>query len=321
MKNNDKDKALEPCDNIEKKLSERTKVNMTQTKRLRELIQTKEIVAVPGAYDAITAKLIEKAGFDAVYITGSGISLSLLGQPDLNTVSYLELRERINSLLTAIDIPMIVDIDTGFGGPLNLIRLVQEFERMGVAAVQIEDQQAPKRCGHEPYRRIVSIEEMQKRIQAIVDTRSSEDGLVVIARTDARTTHGLEECISRANTYLDSGADVVFIESPESKEEVFRIGREVHGPVLFNNVEGGRSPFMTQKELIQAGIKLTIYPNALTRIVTKSILKLLRELKQTGTTEGIWEDMLDHREVWDLFDNPMWLALESKYTPDREGVI
>ena len=129
---------------------------MTQAERLRELIQTKDLVVAPGAYDAITAKLIEKAGFDAVYITGSGISLTLLGQPDLNTVSYMELRERINSLLTAIDIPMIVDIDTGFGGPLSLIRLVQDFERMGVAAVQIEDQRAPKRCGHELNRKVVS---------------------------------------------------------------------------------------------------------------------------------------------------------------------
>lgn len=292
---------------------------MTQAKRLRELIKTQQLIAAPGAYDAITAKLIEKAGFDAIYITGSGISLTLLGQPDLNTVSYMELRERINSLLTAIDIPMIVDIDTGFGGPLNLIRLVQDFERMGVAAVQIEDQKAPKRCGHEPNRKVVSPDEMKKRIRAIVDTRKDKDGIVIIARTDTRTTLGVEECIKRANTYLASGADVIFVESPESKEEVVRIGREVNGPVLFNNVEGGRSPFMTQQELIDAGIKLTIYPNALTRIAVKSYQKLLEELKKTGTTEGVWNDMLDHKDVWNLFDNQMWLSLESKYTPTEEG--
>lgn len=292
---------------------------MTQAERLRELIQTKDLVVAPGAYDAITAKLIEKAGFDAVYITGSGISLTLLGQPDLNTVSYMELRERINSLLTAIDIPMIVDIDTGFGGPLSLIRLVQDFERMGVAAVQIEDQRAPKRCGHELNRKVVSQDEMEKRIRAIVDTRKGKDGLVIIARTDARTTLGIDECIRRANAYLSSGADVIFVESPESKEEVVKIGREVKGPVLFNNVEGGRSPFMTQQELIDAGIKMTIYPNALTRIAVKSYQKLLNKLKQTGTTEGVWSDMLDHKEVWSLFDNQMWLAEESKYAPIEEG--
>lgn len=292
---------------------------MTQAERLRELIKSKDLVAAPGAYDAITAKLIEKAGFDAVYITGSGISLTLLGQPDLNTVSYMELRERINSLLTAIDIPMIVDIDTGFGGPLSLIRLIQDFERMGVAAVQIEDQRAPKRCGHELYRKVVSQDEMEKRIRAIVDTRKDKDGLVIIARTDARTSLGIDECIRRANAYLACGADVIFVESPESKEEVAKIGHEVKGPVLFNNVEGGRSPFMTQKELKDAGIKMTIYPNALTRIAVKSYQKLLNELKATGTTEGVWGDMLDHKEVWSLFDNQMWLATESKYTPIEEG--
>lgn len=292
---------------------------MTQAERFRELIRTKDLVVAPGAYDAITAKLVEKAGFDAVYITGSGISLTLLGQPDLNTVSYMELRERINSLLAAINIPMIVDIDTGFGGPLNLIRLVQDFERMGVAAVQIEDQRAPKRCGHELNRKVVSQDEMEKRIQAIVDMRRDENGMVIIARTDARTTLGLEECIKRANAYLASGADVIFVESPESKEEVERIGREVKGPVLFNNVEGGRSPFMTQQELRDAGIKLTIYPNALTRVAVKSYQRLLEELKLTGTTEGVWGDMLDHKEVWELFDNQMWLALEQRYTQE-EGV-
>lgn len=291
---------------------------MKQSEHLRQLLSSGRLLAAPGAYDAITAKMVEKAGFEAVYVTGSGVSLTLLGQPDLNTVSYLELKEKVDNFCSTINIPVIVDIDTGFGGPLNLIRLVRDFERMGVAAVQIEDQIAPKRCGHELGRRVVSCEEMLCRIRTIAEQRS-KDGLVIVARTDARTEQGLDEAIRRANVFLACGADVAFVESPESREEVQRIAREVKGPVLFNNVEGGRSPFLSQKELSDDGVRAVIYPNTLTRIVTRSIQRLLNELKNTGTTEGLWSEMLDHKEVWSLFDNAAWLQLESRYTAENDG--
>lgn len=286
---------------------------MKSSAKLKELIKSKQLVMTPGAYDAITAFLIQEAGFPAVYITGSGVSLSLLGHPDLNTISYLELKQRVENIRSVLNIPLIVDIDTGFGGPLNLIRLVKDFQQLDVAAVQIEDQAAPKRCGHELGRKLVTEEEMCRRIKTIVENRAQEDGLLIIARTDARTTEGIETAIKRANVYLESGADVIFVESPETMEEIERISREVKGPTFFNNVEGGRSPFLKREELERLGFSIVIYPNALTRIIVKSAQTLLRELREKGTTEGLFEQMLTHRELFRLFGHDNWVELESKY--------
>jgi len=191
---------------------------------------------------------------------------------------------------------------------------VRDFERMGVAGVQIEDQMMPKRCGHEMGRRLVSCEEMCQRIRTIKENRNQENGILIIARTDARTTHGIDEALKRGNTYLESGADIAFIESPESLDEVKRIGREVKGAILFNNVEGGRSPFVSKDVLEQIGFNISIYPNTLSRIMIKSGQKLLKELKDKGSTEKMWDEMLDHRELFELFDHDEWVELEKKYT-------
>ncbi len=290
---------------------------MRSSERFRALMKDMDLIQIPGSYDCITAKLVEKAGFPAVYLTGSGMSLALLGQPDLNTVSYLELRQIVENIRNAVNIPMLVDIDTGYGPPLSLIRLVREFERLDIAAVQIEDQRMPKKCGHELGRKLVSESEMVCRIRAIYESRA-ENGLVIVARTDARTSYGIEEAIRRANTYLRAGADMIFVESPESYEEVKKIAREVKGPVLFNNVEGGRSPFLSCDELRAAGIKATIYPNAQTRIVTSECGKLLKVLRETGSTSAIQNEMLSHKEMFALYDHDMWVALEKKYTYNEE---
>ncbi|MBR0375876.1 MAG: isocitrate lyase/PEP mutase family protein, partial [Firmicutes bacterium] len=204
----------------------------TMSGRLRQLLQEEELLMLPGAFDAMTAKLIALAGFPALFVTGAGVSLSLLAQPDLETVSYLELRNRTEDILAASGLPALVDVDTG-GNPLNLIRLVRDFERIGVAAIQLEDQVSPKRCGHEQGRRVVEPEEMVLRIRAVADNRSGDNGLVLVARTDARTSLGPDEAIRRANLYLEAGADLIFVESPESEEEVRRICREVQGPILY----------------------------------------------------------------------------------------
>lgn len=285
---------------------------MKSSTKFRALLQTPGVLQIPGAYDCITATMVAQAGFPAVYLTGSGISLALTGQPDLNTVSYTELKQVAQNIRAAVNIPMLVDIDTGFGAPLNLYRLVKEFERMDIAAVQIEDQKNPKKCGHELGRKLVAPEEMVKRIRTIAENRE-EDGLVIVARTDARTSMGVEEAISRGNTYLEAGADVIFVESPESYEEVKKIVSEVKGPILFNNVEGGRSPFLTVDELEQAGVKGTIYPNALTRVICRKCRQLLSALKAEGTTESMWDQMLSHKELWGLFRHDEWVAIENKY--------
>lgn len=280
--------------------------------RFRGLLRREELLMLPGAYDAMTAKLIQLAGFPALFVTGAGVSLSLLAQPDLETVSYLELRNKAEEILSATGLPALVDVDTG-GNPLNLIRLVRDFERIGVAAIQLEDQATPKRCGHEQGRRVVSPEEMCLRIRAVLDARSGPEGLVLVARTDARTSMGPDEAIRRANLYLEAGADLIFVESPESEDEVRRICREVKGPILYNNVEGGRSPFLSREQLIDAGVKAVIYPNTLTRIMVPAARRLLEELKQSGTTEALWPEMLTHKELWPLFGSEQWLALEKKY--------
>ena len=288
---------------------------MRTSEQFRNMIKASGVIQIPGCYDCITATIVERAGFPAAYLTGSGISLTLSGIPDLNTISYLELRQVVQNIRSAIQIPMLVDIDTGFGAPLNLYRLTKEFEQLDIAAVQIEDQKVPKQCGHELGRRLVRDEEMVKRIRTIHDNRL-ENGLVIVARTDARTVVGLDEAIRRGRLYLDAGADVIFVESPESYEEVKKIASEIKGPVLFNNVEGGRSPFLSRQELEEAGVKMTIYPNAQTRVVAKKCMELLNTLQQTGTTAGMENEMLSHRELWSMFNSEKWVAIEKKYMPD-----
>ena len=288
---------------------------MRTSEQFRNMIKASGVIQIPGCYDCITATIVERAGFPAAYLTGSGVSLTLSGIPDLNTISYLELRQVVQNIRSAIQIPMLVDIDTGFGAPLNLYRLTKEFEQLDIAAVQIEDQKVPKKCGHELGRRLVRDEEMVKRIRTIHENRL-ENGLVIVARTDARTVVGLDEAIRRGRLYLDAGADVIFVESPESYEEVKKIASEIKGPVLFNNVEGGRSPFLSRQELEEAGVKMTIYPNAQTRVVAKKCMELLNTLQQTGTTAGMENEMLSHRELWSMFNSEKWVAIEKKYMPD-----
>ena len=288
---------------------------MRTSEQFRNMIKASGVIQIPGCYDCITATIVERAGFPAAYLTGSGISLTLSGIPDLNTISYLELRQVVQNIRSAIQIPMLVDIDTGFGAPLSLYRLTKEFEQLDIAAVQIEDQKVPKKCGHELGRRLVRDEEMVKRIRTIHENRL-ENGLVIVARTDARTVVGLDEAIRRGRLYLDAGADVIFVESPESYEEVKKIASEIKGPVLFNNVEGGRSPFLSRQELEEAGVKMTIYPNAQTRVVAKKCMELLNTLQQTGTTAGMENEMLSHRELWSMFNSEKCVSIEKKYMPD-----
>lgn len=285
---------------------------MRSSQKFRRMLEEPGIIQIPGCYDCITATMVEKAGFPAAYLTGSGISLTLSGIPDLNTISYLELRQTVQNIRGAISIPMVVDIDTGFGAPLSLYRLVKEFEMLDIAAVQIEDQKMPKKCGHELGRRLVDDEEMVSRIRTIYENRE-ENGLVIIARTDARTVVGLDEAIRRGNLYREAGADVIFVESPESYEEVKKIAASINGPVLFNNVEGGRSPFLSAQELADAGVKLTIYPNAQTRIIVKKCKELLDTLRKVGTTAPMMDQMLSHKELWRIFDHDEWVEIENKY--------
>ena len=290
-----------------------------RNRRLAQLIESGAPVIAPGAFDCISARLVEAAGFDALYVTGSGVSMSVLGAPDVGVVSFEEVLDRVRRIAGIVSIPVIADADTGYGGAVNIVRTVVEFERAGVSGIQIEDQQWPKRCGHEPGRRIVPAEEMVARIKAACAAREDPD-LRIIARTDARTTEGLDEAIRRARLYREAGADVLFIESPESEDELARLGRELEAPLLANMVEGGRTPILPAETLGRLGFRVVIFPNALTRLFAKTGLEMLGDLRATGTTAGFRQRMFDHKQLWDLFENRKWVELDERFaTPERSG--
>ena len=279
---------------------------------LRALLARPGLVVAPGAYDVLTARLIERAGFPAVYMTGSGVSISALGFPDIGLVSLYEVCVRLEQMANAVALPVIADADTGFGNPLNVLRTVTELERRGAAAIQLEDQEMPKKCGHEPGRTLVPVEEMIAKIEAARAARASHE-LVIVARTDARTTHGLAEAIARGRRYAEAGADVIFVESPETPEEMRHICTEIPVPTLANMVEGGRTPILDQRTLHEIGYKVVIYPNSLTRVLARAGQRLLDELKRSGTTTGLAADMLTHGELWDLFGRREWEAIERRF--------
>lgn len=279
--------------------------------RLRKLIDEKTFVIAPGAYDCIGARLVEQAGFPAVYLTGSGMSMSMLGAPDVGLVSFAEVLQQAARIADVVSIPIIVDADTGYGGPLNVIRTIRGFERAGVSAIQLEDQAWPKKCGHESGRNLVSVREMEGRIKAAVDARIDHD-LLIIARTDARSGLGLEAALDRAAMYAASGADIIFLESPESEEEMAIISGKLSVPTLANMVEGGRTPILPADRLAEMGFSIAIYPNALTRRFTFAGTEMLSDLKENGTTAGFSGKMLNHHELWSLFEYDRWIATEER---------
>lgn len=281
--------------------------------RLRALLAGPGLVQAPGAFDCITARLVDTSGFPAIYVTGSGVSMSALGAPDVGVLSFAEILDRVKRIADCVSIPVIADADTGYGGPLNVIRTVREMERAGVSAIQIEDQAWPKKCGHEPGRRLVSTAEMVGRIRAAVDARL-DPATVIIARTDARASEGLEAALDRAAAYADAGADMLFVEAPESEAEMRRACAALAGrPMLANMVEGGRTPVLPAAALHAIGYRIAIYPNSLTRALARTGQELLRRLGAEGTTAGMRERMLDHNALWALFEHADWYAVEARY--------
>jgi 2-methylisocitrate lyase-like PEP mutase family enzyme len=226
-------------------------------------------------------------------------------------MSFAEVLDRVRRICDVLSVPVIADADTGYGGPLNVVRTVREFERAGVSAIQIEDQAWPKKCGHEPGRKLVQTEEMAARLRAALDARLDDD-LVIIARTDARTTEGIEEALGRALMYQEAGADVIFVESPESREEMRRITSRMRVPTLVNLVEGGRTPILPVATLEEIGYRIAIYPNSLTRVLGRAGQQVLRHLKAHGSTGGLEGSMMDHRELWALFEYEKWTETERR---------
>ena len=260
---------------------------MRNSTRLRELLKaveaSGETLLVPGCYNAMSAKVLEQAGFPAVYMTGYGTSLALLGLPDAGFATMTEMHLNARYIAGAVDVPVIADADNGYGNALNVIRTVKEYIQTGVAGIHIEDQSLPKRCGHVAGRQVVPIEEAVGKFRAAADARDAADpDFVLIARTDARGAHGgsLDDAIRRTNAYLEAGADMAFVEGPTDMGEIERVCREVCGPVFYNQT--GVSPRLTPEQMNALGIKLTILPGAMLRVTLKALHDFAQALKQRG---------------------------------------
>lgn len=285
---------------------------MNKGKVLRGLLEAKEILIAPGAHDVLTAKIIEKAGFQAVYMTGYGQAASHLGTADVGLMTMSEMLARANNFASAVEVPVIADGDTGFGNAINVMRTVRQYEMAGVAAIQLEDQVAPKKCGHMTGRQVIPMEEMVGKIRAAVEARQNPD-FVIIARTDARTIHGIDEAIHRAKAYEEAGADIIFVESPESVEEMKRITSGFNVPVLANMVEGGRTPLLPARELEKLGYDLVIFPTASTYMVAQAMKNLMEELMKTGSTENLISEMISFPEFNELIGLAEIRELEAKF--------
>nr|WP_320026722.1 oxaloacetate decarboxylase [uncultured Acetobacterium sp.] len=290
---------------------------MNQAAKMRELLKTKKMVVAPGAHDGMTAKIIGRLGFDAVYMTGYGQSASHLGQPDVGLMTMTEMVARASSIVEAAGVPVIADADTGFGNAVNVMRTVREYEKAGVAVIQLEDQVMPKKCGHMIGREIIAMDEMVGKIKAAVDTRMNPD-FMIMARTDARTIMGIEEAIKRGQAYKEAGADIVFIESPESVEEMKMITTQIDGYTLANMVEGGRTPLLKNQELEALGFNLTIYPTASIYVATKAMVDLWTALKNDDTTANVMDKMVTFAEFNDLIGLDAIREIERNYATGRK---
>jgi len=284
---------------------------MTMRQQLRQLIRGTGYTMVPGAFDPLMARLVEQAGFEAVYLTGGGYSRAN-GYPDLGLLTLSENAHFIGLTVEAVGIPVIADADTGYGNALNVIRTVREYEKTGVAGFHLEDQVAPKKCGHYEGKEVISTAEMVGKIKAAVDTRRDPD-LVIIARSDARAIEGLDAAIDRVNAYLDAGADVGFVEAPQNIEELQIVARRVTGPALVNVFEGGKTPMVPAAQLEKMGFRLGIYPSQTHRAAIRAAQRVLAALREDGDTTRVEADLATFQEREDAVGTARWRALEEKY--------
>lgn len=285
---------------------------MSPGSRLRELLARGELLVLPGAFDALSARLIEHAGFEAVYATGAGFSNASFGFPDIGLISMSEVVQHVSRLTAAVEIPVIVDADTGYGDLLQVRRTVQELERAGAAAIQLEDQVAPKRCGHFDGQQVIATSDMVLKIAIAADSRRDDD-LVIIARTDSRNVHGLEDAIERGKAYAAAGADVVFVEALRSRAELLDLPAQIGVPLLANMVEGGKTPVLTATELAQAGYKIALFANAALRASMAAVREVMDILRAEGSTENALSMMVPWEDRQSIVGLEAFRALEDRY--------
>lgn len=287
---------------------------MTPQKRLREQLASGGIVVAPGVYDAFGAMMAEKAGFGTLYLSGASISYSQFGSPDIGLVGMDEVAGVVGRIRERVELPMIVDADAGFGNALNVQRTIKVFERNGASAIQLEDQQLPKRCGHLDGKTLVSVGEMSGKIKAAADARTDSDTLI-IARTDSVAVEGFEAALERSEAYVEAGADMLFVEAVKTEEEMRRTVAQFAGrvPLMVNMVEGGKTPILPAAQLSEIGFKLVIFPGGLARAIAKTMTGYFATLQAEGTTAPFRDQMLDFTELNDLLGTQEILNDSKKY--------
>tara|TARA_Y100000782_G_scaffold87119_1_gene94826 strand:- start:345 stop:1202 length:858 start_codon:yes stop_codon:yes gene_type:complete len=282
-------------------------------KSIRKLLNDKsKSLVIPGVYDAIGAKIVEKVGFEAMFQTGYGTSATLLGMPDYGFIGSTETVDNARRICHAVSVPVIVDADTGYGNALSVDKLVRELEASGASGIFLEDQKWPKRCGHMQGKEVIPKDEYAEKLQAAINARSNED-FIIVARTDARATEGLDKAIERGLYYNKIGADVIFIEAPKTIQEMKKIGNAINAPLVANMIEGGATPISSASQLREMGYKIILYPLSVLFSNTYATLQILKELKRAGTTKKLQKRMVNFDQFNDIVELSKYKKLEKQY--------
>jgi len=282
-------------------------------KNIRKLLEDKsKPLVIPGVYDAIGAKIVEKVGFEAMFQTGYGTSATLFGMPDYGFIGSTETVDNARRICRAVSVPVIVDADTGYGNALSVWKLVRELENAGASGIFLEDQRWPKRCGHMQGKEVVTKEEYTEKLQAALDARSNKN-FIIVARTDARATEGLDKAIERGLYYKKVGADVIFVEAPKTIQEMKKIGNSINAPLVANMIEGGATPISSETRLHEMGFKIILYPLSVLFSNTYATLQILRELKRSGTTRKLNKKLVNFDQFNDLVELKKYRKLEKQY--------
>lgn len=279
---------------------------------VRQLLKKKAPLVIPGVYDAIGAKISQKAGFEAMFQTGYGTSATLFGMPDYGFIGATETVDNARRICRAVSVPVIVDADTGYGNALSVWKLVKELESAGASGIFLEDQRWPKRCGHMQGKEVTPYQEYAEKLSAALDARSSKD-FIIVARTDARATEGLDKAIERGRQNKKIGADVIFVEAPQSVEEMKKIGKSINGPLVANMIEGGATPIVSAKDLYKMGFNVILYPLSVLFANTYSTLNILQELKKSGTTKKLQNRLVNFNQFNELVELSKFKKLEKRY--------
>ena len=283
-------------------------------KSLRRMINDKsKPLVIPGVFDAIGAKIAQKVGFEAMFQTGYGTSATLLGLPDYGFIGSTETIENARRISSAINVPLIVDVDTGYGNALTVRKLVSVLETAGVSGIFLEDQKWPKRCGHMKGKDVIPRDEYVEKLSSALDARSSKD-FIIVSRTDARATKGLDDAIERGLHYKKIGADVIFVEAPKSLAEMKRIGKEINAPLVANMIEGGATPISSSTSLHKMGYKIILYPLSILYANTFATLQILKELKKSGSTNKFKKNLVNFNQFNDIVELAKFRVLEKRYT-------